>query len=476
MPDLIAAFFDRLSRIERPVLTDISGGDRRDVAGADLADHLDRLAAMLRRKAGACRGDRVVAVFDNTLESALTLLAAMRHGMTLALQPVGTAPDDLKRLQARIDARAVINATRQGVSGATTIRLQDLATETPVKPATVPARTPFTITFTSGSTGVPKGIVHGAESFLTCAEAFNRQTGITGHDRFLNVMPMFYMAGIFNGILAPLAASAPVVIAEGFSTATAMRFWPTVATEAISALWLSPTMLSLVMRLDRTDKTVPPAMRRLFVGTGAMTAAAAEQFHRTYGLPPLQSYGLSELLYISVDRAEAPNFGTVGYPLDDVVLTCGAEDPLSIASPHAFLGYLVDGALQPHDGPFLTSDLAQVSESGALYVLGRADDIILRGGVNVNPVDLETALAPVMGGRPFCVIGQRDATLGQKVVLVTEGPGLVPAAFSEAQRVIRDHPGRAQLDAAAHVEKLPVGPTGKIRRAALRAMLAGGGA
>jgi len=84
MPDLIAAFFDRLSRIERPVLTDISGGDRRDVAGADLADHLDRLAAMLRRKAGACRGDRVVAVFDNTLESALTLLAAMRHGVSVA--------------------------------------------------------------------------------------------------------------------------------------------------------------------------------------------------------------------------------------------------------------------------------------------------------------------------------------------------------------------------------------------------------
>ncbi|RFU13639.1 long-chain fatty acid--CoA ligase [Rhodobacteraceae bacterium W635] len=475
MSDLIAPFFDRLSRVGGPVLTDISGAARREVAGADLNDRLDRLAGMLA-EAGARPGAPVVALFDNTLESALTLLAAMRHGFTLALQPAGTDVEDLNRLQGEIGARALVNATPQPVEGATRIRLEDLSARTPVAPSPVPPGTPFTITFTSGSTGAPKGIVHGAESFLACGEAFNRQTGITGHDRFLNVMPMFYMAGIFNGILAPLMAGAPVVIAEGFNTVTAMRFWPTLAAERITALWLSPTMLSLVSRLDRTAKRVPPAMRRLFVGTGAMAASDAEQFHRTYGLPPLQSYGLSELLYVSVDSAEAPNFGTAGYPLDGVALTGGADAPLSITSPYGFLGYLVDGVLQAHDGPFLTSDLAQVDESGRLSILGRADDIILRGGVNVNPVDIEAALSPFMRGRAYCVTGLRDATLGQKVVLVTEGAGLDDAAFAEAQKIVRSHPGRAQLDAAAQVTKLPVGPTGKIRRAALRAQLEGGGA
>lgn len=475
MSDLIKAFFDRLSLVDGPVLTDISGGERRAVVGTDLAKRVDGVAAFLA-EAGVIPGDRAIAVFDNTLESALTLLTAMRHGITLCLQPSGTPLEDLLRLKGALSSKAILNSTGTDIAGTTQIQLDALDGFPPVPPAPVTPHTPFTITFTSGSTGTPKGILHSAESFLTCAAAFNRQSGITEHDRFLNVMPMFYMAGIFNGILAPLTAGASVVIGEAFNTATAMRFWPTIAAEGISALWLSPTMLSLVERLDRTDKTVPAGFRRLFVGTGAMAAADAEHFHKTYGLPPLQSYGLSELLYISVDSAKTPNFGTVGYPLEDISLIGGADDPLAIASPYGFLGYIVDGALQPHEGNFLTSDLAELSENGTLCILGRVDDIILRGGVNVNPVDLETALAPLMKGRAFCITGMPDATLGQKVVLVTEGAPLSDDVFAKAQKVIRYHPGRALLDMAAQVAKLPLGPTGKIRRSTLRAMLERDGA
>jgi len=472
MTNLIDRFFDRLSRLDSPVLTDNSGGTRREMAGTDLADRLDRLASLLA-DLGAGPGDRVVAVCDNTMETALTLLAAMRHGLALCLQPVGTPAAELRRLQSDLAAKAIVNATRDNMEGVARIRQDDLTAQPVRLPAPVAAQTPFTITFTSGSTGTPKGIVHAAESYLNCAEAFNRQTGITGRDRFLNVMPMFYMAGIFNGVLAPLTAGASVVIGDAFNTATAMRFWPTIAAEGISAVWLSPTMLSLVVRLDRTDRSVPPSLRCLFVGTGAMAGTDAESFYRTYGLPPLQSYGLSELLYISVDDAKTPSFGTVGHPLEGISLTYGPDQPLAIASPYAFLGYLVDGQVQSHEGPFLTSDLAQVSRGGTLSILGRADDIILRGGVNVNPVELETALAGIMGARRFCITGLTDATLGQRVVLVTEGTPLTGAAFAEAQKTVRIHPGRAQLDAAAQVAILPLGPTGKIRRAEVRTMLEG---
>lgn len=475
MSDLIKPFFDRLSLVNGPVLTDISGGERRDVEGKDLADWLNRLAGFLAH-AGVNPGDRAIAVFDNTLESALALLTAMRNGITLCLQPPEAPLKDLMRLKVELSAKAIVNATKTDIAGTNQILLDSLDEFTPVVPAPVAPRTPFTITFTSGSTGTPKGIVHSAESFLTCAEAFNFQSGITEQDRFLNVMPMFYMAGIFNGILAPLTAGASVVIGEAFNTATAMRFWPTIEAERITALWLSPTMLSLVVRLDRTDKTVPAGLRRLFVGTGAMAAPDAEHFHKTYGLPPLQSYGLSELLYISVDSAETPNFGTAGYPLEGVSLSRRKGDPCAISSPYAFLGYLVDGVLRPHEGSFQTSDLTEVSESGRLSILGRTDDIILRGGVNINPVDMETALAPFMEGRAFCITGMPDATLGHKVVLVTEGALLSDDVFAKAQKVIRDHPGRAQLDVSAQVAKLPLGPTGKIRRSSLRAMLEKDGA
>lgn len=470
MSNIITEFFEHVSHINGPVLTDISGGMRRSIQGSDLIDRLDRLASVLYA-AGAMPGDRVVAIFDNTLESALTLLMAMRHGITLCLQPVGTPRNDIDRLKAGLEAKTIINTTRQVFDDLLTFRLDNLDALEPTPGKFLATRVPFTVTFTSGSTGTPKGVVHCAESYLTCAKAFNRQTNITSKDRFLNAMPMFYMAGIFNGILAPLAAGASVVITDAFSTATAMQFWPTIANERITALWLSPTMLSLVMRLDRTDKTLPSCMRKLFVGTGAIAASDAAQFFHTYGLPPLQSYGLSELLYVSVESSDSPEFGAAGRTLYGVTAICDDDSRLSIESPYAFLGYLIDGSLDPHDGAFITSDLARMTELGNLALLGRIDDIIVRGGVNVNPVELEAILAPTMCKRSFCIVGLKDKILGQKLVLVTQGSRLSDEDFSEAQKVVRNYPGRVQLDATVQVANLPVGPTGKIRRAALKLML-----
>lgn len=470
MSKLIQALFETISARGDPVLTEIARDRRRQILGKDIATCCDQIAGHLARELRVGPQDRVIAVFDNKLESALLLLTGLRHGFTLCLQPTGVAADELDRLRSELGAVAVINASDTQIAGVPSLRWEELDKLSPAEPQPVPRHNPFTITFTSGSTGKPKGIVHSAESFLACAEAFNRQSGISAADRFLNVMPMYYMAGIFNGILAPLAAGASVVISDAFSTATALRFWSIIASEGITALWLSPTMLSLVTRLDRTDKIIPASLRRLFVGTGAMAAQDAKNFQLTYGLPPLQSYGLSELLYISVDDAVSPHFGTVGRALEGVIL--GDDDgALVISSPYSFLGYLVDGALVPHTGSFRTSDIGKITSENTLSILGRSDDIIVRGGVNVNPVDLENILLPLLGKRMFCVTGLPDAALGQKVVLVTEGGRLDDATISEAQSVIRRLPGRIQLDGATNVSKLPVGPTGKIQRAALRSLL-----
>ena len=92
----------------------ISKGERCTVAGTDLAELLDRVAALLA-ETGVTPGDRAIAVFDNTLESALTLLTAMRHGITLCLQPSGIQVEDLVRLKADLSANAIVNAPRTGI-------------------------------------------------------------------------------------------------------------------------------------------------------------------------------------------------------------------------------------------------------------------------------------------------------------------------------------------------------------------------
>ena len=470
--DLISEFFSRIFSVDGDILIDISGSSRRSICGRDLPDYCDRVAASLAN-AGVKPGDLVVVILDNTIEAALTVLTAMRHGITLCVQPSGTSLVKIEDMKKKLGAKIIVNTANNELAKVKKIKLDRLLELNPISPVKVEPFTPFTITFTSGSTGVPKGVVHSAESFLTCAANFNRQTDITSEDCFLNVMPMFYMAGIFNGLIAPLVACASVVISDAFNASTALRFWQIVNGEAISSVWLSPTMLSLVSRMDRRTSKVPGCLKRLFIGTGALAASDAQDFHKIYGLAPLQSYGLSELLYVSVDDAQAPNFGTVGYVLDGVTLIAQSGEPLSILSNYAFLGYLVDGELHPHRGPFVTSDLSEMSETGILSILGRNDDIILRGGVNVNPVELEIALSPELAGRTYCIIGVPDKMLGQRVVLVVEGLEPDNNAFEKMQKIVRDEMERVQLDAKLCVNKIPTSPTGKLLRSELRSLLVG---
>lgn len=469
----VDAFFNALSGIQTPVLTDISKGLRRSVRGLDLDQQLNKSAAWLKQH-GAQERSYIIALIDNTLESAMLLLTAMRHGIAIVVQPIGTTHSALVALADRIRADAIIDGTGSTEDfGIPKYQLELLDNLVPVPAPQLCEETPFLVTFTSGSTGQPKGIVHAARSLISCSASFNKQTGIADNDIFLNVMPMYYMAGIFNGIIAPLERGASVVIDAGFGVPTAMALWRTIETNSISALWLSPTMLSLVVRLDRTAKVLPPTLRHLFVGTGAMAEQDARSFVDIYGLPPQQSYGLSELLYISVDDANSPAFGSVGKPLDTVDVKFDDSGTILIETEHSFLGYLEEGVLVPADVPFRTTDIGRRSEDGTLYIEGRSDDVIVRGGLNVNPLVIEAALQKTLTGRRFCVSSKQDGTLGNRVVLVLEAtfPG-DEELFQRAQREVSSRFERMNIDTMINVETIPVGPTGKIQRSAVRSMVA----
>ena len=110
----------------------------------------------------------------------------------------------------------------------------------------------FSIHFTSGTTSLPKGVSHRISVLIGNALAFNNEFGITREDRFLHILPMSYMAGFLNTILSPFMAEASIVLSRQFDAASALRFWGPVMQNEADTFWLTPTILSVLNKIDRS--------------------------------------------------------------------------------------------------------------------------------------------------------------------------------------------------------------------------------
>lgn len=496
-------FFERLGSEEGPSLTSTLTEDRPwldtfaacggGLRGTALIECVDKVAAKIFPQQQC---DPFIVLAGNNLSTALVILAAMRFRKTIAVLPSDTSDAVIERLRSQLGKSSQLIVAAHVSRGNMDTRLSaaDCVHVARIEPkpsddGLSDDRRPYLITFTSGSTGMPKGVVHPATTFINCALEFATVTGLAAGETFLNVMPMHYMAGIFNGLIAPLSSGCNVVISDQFSTATAMKFWRLVEDNSISALWLAPTMLAMVMKLDRSGSAQHRKDLRLFIGTGKLDPGLAQQALDRYGIVPVQSYGLSELLYVSVDDHVTFNFGSVGYVLPSVELILKDADQADLQgiatfdTPFAFLGYLdLDGGVSfPSDSSrvFETSDFVErsVASDGRilLRVKMRKDDIILRGGINIDPAEVEEMargnfeLCVSPGARSlgveFCIVGVDDPMLGQAVSIVISGnlqfdrePRSVLMAINEVL------PAGKKVDAIYHLPSLSKGPTGKLQR------------
>jgi long-chain acyl-CoA synthetase len=338
----------------------------------------------------------------------------------------------------------------------------------------------FSITFTSGTTARPKAVVHHAERMLGNAAAFNEFVGLTSDTRLLHIMPSYYIAGILNSLLCPLIAGGAVIIGAMFSPRSALSFWRTMIDHEIDTVWMSPTMAQSAMQLDRSPDSLAYARERLrfaFVGTAPLFPHLAKAFAERYGAPLVQSYGLSELLLLSVDEPDKTCTGTVGRLLPGVHARIAPDDELLITTPYRFAGYLdpqtgsVTGAEQPE---FATGDLARIDSGDCVTITGRKKDLIIVGGINVSPAAIEEALSAHPLVARAAAIGAPDPLYGERIVvfltLAAEGDP------SHALEKIREHAISALPEVARPKQyvlcgDMPLGPTGKIQKHKLLAEL-----
>ncbi|MGH3706571.1 MAG: o-succinylbenzoate--CoA ligase [Pseudonocardiaceae bacterium] len=315
---------------------------------------------------------------------------------------------------------------------------------------------------TSGSTGRPKWVQLSAAALSASAAATQARLGSPG--QWLLALPAQHVAGLQVLIRTALAETRPAVLdlRGGWDPAKFGAATQQLAGRCYTAL--VPTQLA---RLLSTDSQLLTGFDAVLLG-GAATPEGLLQQARAAGVRVLTTYGMTET---------AGGCVYDGWPLDGVQVRVDRAGRIELAGPTLATGYLEapgETAEAFRDGWFQTCDLGRLTEQGRLQVLGRADDVIVTGGLNVAPAEVEAVLTGLPGVAAACVVGVPDPEWGERItaVVIPADPGRPPdpGALRVAAR---------QLLTAAQVPKeiilfdsLPLHGIGKPDRRAIRAMLA----
>jgi o-succinylbenzoate---CoA ligase len=337
------------------------------------------------------------------------------------------------------------------------------------------------VIYTSGTSGRPKGarISYGNLWFGAMASALH-----LGHhlqDVWLATMPLFHVGGLailFRGVIGAI----PVIVHERFQPESALA----AIDEGVTLLSVVPAMLQRLLEA-RGSGSWPSSLRCVLLGGSAPPPRLiAESVRR--GIPIAPTYGLTEATsqvttLLPEEAARRPSSSGMPLPLTEVrILTqAGVAPPevvgeIEIRGPTVFAGYMgghPQGRSGLHDGWFRTGDAGYLDGDGYLYVVDRRDDLIVSGGENVYPAEIERVLRLHPSVLDAGVIGVPDATWGSRPVAAVIWRGDVDRANNELLDHCRQHlPGYKIPDRFLFVSEVPRSPSGKLLRRALRQTIA----
>ena len=317
---------------------------------------------------------------------------------------------------------------------------------------------------TSGSEGQPRMVALGAAQLDAAAAGANAALDLQAGDLWLNCLPLYHIGG--QSILWRCArAGAGVLLHDNFP---AERIAGDLTSHPVSHLLLVPAMLARLLDLGITP---PPALRAVLIGGAALSRPLYERASAA-GWPLYVSYGMSETA--AMVAVFKPGDGTwheglVGRALPGHALRIGATGRIAIRGPQVMAGYLDGSGVDP-EGWLTTGDLGEIDASGGLTVLGRADDMLISGGRNIHPQEIESCLAACPGVQDIAVTGLPDPVWGDLVVALVVGPVGDEALLAHARQHL---PSAALPRRIRRLERLPRNAAGKLERLALRRIAAG---
>jgi malonyl-CoA/methylmalonyl-CoA synthetase len=491
---LVELFAARRPADPDAVLLDLPGGAR--LTYADAGRRSAQLAHALQAL-GVRAGDRVAVQVEKSPLVVLLYLACLRTGAVLVPMNPAYTDDEVAyligdaepRVFVRDPARAktslapgevqVVTADEWWGAGS----LTDAAGSRPTAFDDVVPRPeePVALVYTSGTTGRPKGALLSHRNLAANTATLHRLWGFRPDDVLLHALPMFHVHGLFVALDCVLANGTGMVFLPRFEVAAVLEQLPR------STVFMGvPTLYTRLLADPRLDAAVCRSMRLFISGSAPLLAATHEAFRRRTGHAILERYGMSETGMLTsnpLDGERRP--GTVGRPLRDVeVRIAGGEPgpgPIEVRGPNVFGGYwrrpeLTAVEFTP-DGFFRTGDIGTVDADGYLTIVGRSKDVIISGGLNVYPKEVEEVLDQIDGVVESAVVGIPDPDLGEAVVAVVTVAGNDSGATAD-EATIR---ALARQRLAPYkvpkrilvVDALPRNAMGKVQKARLRADLAG---
>ena len=418
-----------------------AGGTQQEWTFGEIADRAGRMASALRRR-GLASGDRVAVHLANRVEYVDLFIACMQSGLVLV--PINVLYRDREVAHIVDDAAPkLIVSTGDSAhvfpAGAPVVDVGELsaeanATEPMVDRPPLDGDAPAAIVYTSGTTGRSKGAVLTHNNLSANAIALVTCWRITSEDRYLAALPLFHVHGLGNGICSWLVSGCRMRLVERFEAARALewfrQFRPTL-------FFGVPTIYVRLLELAPDAAREIGRQMRLFVsGSAPLPAQLLEAFRDRFGHTILERYGMSETLMLTSNLLYGERrAGTVGYPLPGVSIAIRDATGLPVArhavgqvwvkGPTVFAGYWRNPEATTvafRDGWFATGDLGEIDDDGCLTLRGRATELIISGGFNIYPREIEELLLEQDGVREAAVIGAPDERRGEVPVayVVTE--------------------------------------------------------
>jgi malonyl-CoA/methylmalonyl-CoA synthetase len=450
------------------ILLDVPGG--RSWSYGEAWTTAGRVAAGLRA-AGATKGERVAARLDKSPEAVVLYLACVRAGAVfLPMNPAYT-PEEVAYLlgDARpavvVDTAERVRALAGGGAGAGD-------GDTDVGPDD-----PAALLYTSGTTGRPKGAVLSHRNLASNAETLRRVWGFRPDDVLLHALPVFHAHGLFVALGCVLANGTPAIFLPRFDVDQVLEQLP-----RSTVLMGVPTHYARLLQDGRLTGEACRHVRLFVSGSAPMTAALHDAFRERTGHAVLERYGMTETVMLTsnpLDGTRRP--GSVGPPLPGVEVRIAEPDRtgvggVEVRGPNVFAGYWGRPRHDPvdftPDGWFRTGDLGRFDEDGYLHLVGRSKDLVISGGLNVYPKEVEAVLDRLPGVVESAVVGLPDDDLGEIVVAAVVAEGGAPLDPAALRDGTRPHlAGFKVPKRVVVVDELPRNAMGKVEKAVLRRRL-----